>query len=332
MEKFLKYNIQVKETSTYTSDYGVFIFSPLEKGFGQTIGNSLRRLLLSNVLGHALFAIKVPGITHEFQPLQGVKEDLTQIILNLKQLVIKIDQEIFGEKEQQETSLEKWPTLKINAGSGVVKGSDIETPVGFEIINKEMVIANVEEGHKLRMELYAKTGKGFVPFNENRDDINTINVIATDSKFSPVLKVGYKVNEIKTSKKTTSDELVLELLTNGAISAAEAIAMSSKILAEHFSLITTELNEGFNHLKFMSSHTETGGRTTSSISASIDELELSVRSYNCLKRAGIHTITQLIDKTRTEIENIRNLGKKSYKEILKKIKERNLKLKEQSEE
>lgn len=328
MEKFLKYDIQIGKDQNKDSDYGVYVIKPLERGFGTTLGNSLRRVLLSNIIGHSVFAIKLPNITHEFQGIKGVKEDLTQIILNIKKLVVKIDLDVFGDEEQESTPLEKWPTLKINAGEGVVKASDIETPVGFTIVNKDMYIATVEKGCKLNMELYARTGRGFVSFSENKEKINAINVIAIDSNFSPVIKVGYKVSDMKTTKNETHDALELTIATNGSISSAEALAMSAKILLEHYRPIISELFDNYNDLKIINEE-NSATNSKSSLSISIDELELSVRSYNCLKRAGIHTITQLTDKTKSEIEKIRNLGKKSFKEIIKKIQDRNMKLKEE---
>lgn len=328
MEKFLKYDIQIGKDQNKDSDYGVFVIKPLERGFGTTLGNSLRRVLLSNIIGHSVFAIKLPNITHEFQGIKGIKEDLTQIILNIKRLVVKIDADVFGEEEQDTTPLEKWPTLKINASEGVVRASDIETPVGFTIVNKDMYIATVEKGAKLNMELYARTGRGFVTFSENKEKINAINIIAIDSNFSPVIKVGYKVSDMKTTKNETHDALELTIATNGSISSSEALAMSAKILLEHYKPIITELFDNYNDLKIINEE-NSGTNSKSSLSISIDELELSVRSYNCLKRAGIHTITQLTDKTKSEIEKIRNLGKKSFKEIIKKIQDRNMKLKEE---
>lgn len=331
MEKFLKYDIQIGKEQNKNSDYGVFVLKPLERGFGLTLGNSLRRVLLSNIVGHSIFAIKVPNITHEFTSIPGVKEDLTEIILNLKKLVVKIDLDVFGEDEQNTTSLEHWPTLKIrDASNGVVRASDIEVPIGFTVINKDMYIATVEKGAKLNMDLYVRTGRGFVTFSENKEKINAINVIATDSNFSPITKVEYKVSDIKTTKNETNDSLEMKIATNGAISALEALAMSAKILLEHYQPIITELYDNYNDLKiFNDDGTLANSNKSSSLSISIDELELSVRSYNCLKRAGIHTITQLTDKTKSEIEKIRNLGKKSFKEIIKKIQDRNMKLKEE---
>lgn len=327
MERFLKYKIEVDSSNNDNLDYGKFIVKPLERGFGNTLGNSLRRVLLSNVEGYSLFAVKVPGISHEFQAVKGVKEDLTQIILNLKKLIIKIDNEIFGEEQQGTTPLEKWPTLKIDSNGGIVRAADIETPTGFTIINKDMYICTVDKNSKFKMDLYAKTGRGFVTFEENKEKLDAINTIAVDSNFSPVVRVSYSVKEYKTSKNNTSDELTIEIVTNGSIKATDALSMSAKILIEHYQPIVN-LNETMNEYRVMNSD-DSISKNSSSLAISIDELELSVRSYNCLKRAGIQTIQQLTDKTKNEIEKIRNLGKKSFKEIIKKIQDRNMKLKDE---
>lgn len=325
MEKFIKYDISV-EIKEENPNYGKFVIKPLENGFGNTIGNGLRRVLLSNITGYSLFAIKVPGINHEFQAIKGAKEDLIQIILNLKKLVIKIDENIFSEIDQQKTPLEKWPTLKINSKGGVIKASDIETPSGFSILNKDMYIATISKDTSFKMELYAKSGRGFVTFEENKEIIKAINTIAIDSNFSPVIRVSYLVSEIKTTKNDVNDMLQIEVVTNGSISPKDALAIGSKILIEHYKPIVS-LNEDIDEYKVIQDFSDGSG--ISSLSISIDELELSVRSYNCLKRAGIQTIQQLTDKTRGEIEKIRNLGKKSFKEIIKKIQDRNMKLKDE---
>ena len=189
-----------------------------------------------------------------------------------------------------------------------------------------MYIATVEKGAKFKMDLYAKTGRGFVTFSENKELINAINVISVDSNFSPVVRVGYSVSDIKTTKKDTNDVLTLEIITNGSISAVDALAMSAKILIEHYKPLVL-LSEAMDEFAVMNDEYQSGKKATLAIP--IDELELSVRSYNCLKRAGIQTITQLTDKTKSEIEKIRNLGKKSFKEIIKKIQDRNMKFKDE---
>lgn len=329
MEKFLKYDIQIAKNQNKNADLGTFVLKPLEKGFGTTLGNSLRRVILSNIEGHSIFAVKFEDAKHEFQGIAGVKESVTEIILNLKKLVIKIDQDIFGEEEQENTPLEKWPLLKLKKAKGHVKASDIELPIGFSIVNKDLTIAIVDENSKgLTADIYAKTGRGFIPFSDNKELVNSINIVATDSYFSPVTSFSYKVTDIKTSKTKMSESLEITITTNGSISAADSLAMGARILEAHYQPIIKHLNEEFSDLKVINEELVIPSGK-SSLSISIDELELSVRSYNCLKRAGIHTITQLTEKTKSEIEKIRNLGKKSYKEILKKIQDRKLKLKEE---
>lgn len=326
MEKFLKYEVTAEYSENNQKDYGKFTIKPLERGFGNTLGNSLRRVLLSNIVGYSLFAVKVPGISHEFQAIKGVKEDLTQIILNLKNLVLTIDEDVFSEEDQASTSFEKWPTLKIESDGGVITAADIETPVGFTIINKDMYIATVAKGAKFKMDLYAKTGRGFVTFSENKELVNALGVISIDSNFSPVVRVGYSVSDMKTTKKDTNDVLTMEIITNGSISAVDALAMSAKILVEHYKPLV-QLSETMDEMTVVNDEFQPNKKATLAIP--IDELELSVRSYNCLKRAGIQTITQLTDKTKSEIEKIRNLGKKSFKEIIKKIQDRNMKFKDE---
>ena len=324
MKKFTKYNISFDPLDEKES-YGKFLIRPLEKGFGNTIGNSLRRVLLGNIFGTSLFAIKIPGVSHEFQAIKGVKEDVTQIILNLKKLVIKYKGDIL-EDTLSSNKLESWPTLKINKTGGIVTAADIVCPDEFEIINPDLYITTLDDKCKFEMELYAKNGKGFVSFEENKDSISALGIIAVDSYFSPVLKVSYHVEEIKTSKTTVNDSLELEIATNGSITPADAVSMACQILVEHY-LPLAEYNESYQKYNFL----ETDEKKDDSmvLSIPIEELDLSVRSYNCLKRQGIETIHQIIDRNRSDIEKIRNLGKKSLKEILKKIDERNLKFKDE---
>ncbi len=324
MKKFIKYNISF-EAVEERENYSKFSIKPLEKGFGNTIGNSLRRVLLGNIFGTSLFAIKIPGITHEFQAIKGVKEDVTQIILNLKKLVIKYKGDILGNCLDG-YKLENWPTLKINKIGGKITAADIVCPSEFEIINKDLYIATLDDKTKFEMELYAKNGKGFISFEENKELVNALGIIAVDSYFSPIIKVGYSVDEIKTSKSDVSDALELEIATNGSISPTDAISMASKILINHYTPLA-EINEVINNHEFIEEEKKQDDSTLLSIP--IEELDLSVRSYNCLKRQGIETIHQIIDRNRADVEKIRNLGKKSFKEILQKIDERNLKFKDE---
>lgn len=329
VKKMNKYNILIDKNQNQKSDHGIFVFKPLKKGYGITLGNSLRRVLFSSIIGHSVFAIKVEGANHEFQVLKGVRESISELILNLKKVVIKIDQDIFGLQEQNETPFAKWPTLKLHVKKpGLVVAGDIQTPAGFEIVNKSVYLATLEKDGELEIAIYARTGSSFISFEENKDFVNEINLIATDSKFSPILRVLPKVSEYKTKKNEISDILELEVATNGSISAAEAVAMAAKILAEHYEIIAQELHHDHARIQTINEDIVAQSRQVrNTLSSSIDELDLSVRSYNCLKRAGIHTIIQLIDKTSAEVEKIRNLGRKSFKEIVNKINERNLKFK-----
>lgn len=324
MKKFIKYNISF-DSIEERENYSKFSIKPLEKGFGNTIGNSLRRVLLGNIFGTSIFAIKIPGITHEFQAIKGVKEDVTQIILNIKKLVIKYKGDILG-NDLDGFKLENWPTLKISKTGGKIIAADIICPSEFEIVNTDLYIATLDDKTKFEMDIYAKNGKGFVSFEENKELVNALGIIAVDSYFSPIIKVGYSVEEIKTSKNDVSDALELEVATNGSISPADAISMASKILINHYTPLA-EINESINEHSFFEE--EIKKDDTSLLSIPIEELDLSVRSYNCLKRQGIETIHQIIDRNRADVEKIRNLGKKSFKEILQKIDERNLKFKDE---
>lgn len=323
MDKFIKYNIQpnIEELNDF---HGHFEIGPLETSFGITIGNALRRVILSNIPGASVFAIKIPGVTHEFQAIDGIKEDVTQIILNLKQLVLKINDDVIA----QDTKFELLPTMKINCKEArVIKAEDIELPVGFDIINKDLYICTkTNSNKKFEMEIYAKNGRGFKTFKENQEQINTIGVIATDSNFCPILQVGYKVEEKKINKNQMSDMLILDIATNGAIKPTDVLAYASKILIEHFEILAG-VNEKISQLKMMQEQEETKHQQQMTIS--IDDLELSVRSYNCLKRNGIRTLQELSNITREQIKNIKNLGKTSLREITKKLTEYGLSFKKE---
>ncbi len=327
MEKFLKYTIKPiinnkdsKETS--------FVLQPLEKGFGTTIGNALRRTLLSNIPGASIFAIKIPGITHEFQAIKGIKEDVTQIVLNLKNLVLKISESAFSDEELASTKLEQWPTLHISKKkAGVVTAADIEVPVGMEVVNKNLYICTItDDKASLDMEIYATRGRGFKTFAENRELVNTLSVIATDSNFSPIIQVGYHVDDYKITKTLTGDSLVMEVTTNGSIDASDAVALASKILVEHFSPII-DLNEKVKEVQVMNE--KIAAERANSLSIPIEDLNLSVRSYNSLKKHGIQTTQELTNLTKAQVEKFNNLGKKSLREIQEKLNERKLSFKEE---
>jgi len=313
MEKFLKYTAK-PVANLLNENHGQFEIGPLESGFGITIGNALRRVIISNIPGSSVFAIKIPGITHEFQAIDGIKEDVTQIILNLKQLVLKIGDEAIAEG----TPIENWPTMKISAKeTGIIKAEDIELPVGFEVVNPDLYICSkTNASKKFEMEIFARNGRGFRTFKQNQEELNTINIIATDSNFCPVLQVGYNVEEKKISKNQMGDMLTLNIVTNGAVSPTDALAYASKILVDHFTPLAN-INETIAQMQTMKEQEEAAKQQTMSVS--IDDLELSVRSYNCLKRQGIRTIQELADMTRADVEKIKNLGKTSLREIQKKL-------------
>lgn len=324
MERFLKYEINVVKEDE-SKNYGRYSIQPLQSGFGITIGNALRRIMLSNLPGASVFAVKISGVTREFQSIPGVVEDVTQIILNLKNLVVSINENIVSDETLNTSSIEKWPVLKINAtGPCDITADKIECPAGFEIINKNLHICTITGDKKLSMEIYATRGRGFKTFHENRDLINTLSILPIDSSFSPIVKVAYSVEEVKLSKQSTTDRLIFEVATNGSITAGDAIAIAAKILVEHLNPLI-DINQSLHNLEVIREKNEEIRNQTLSIP--IEDLDLTVRSYNCLKRYGIQTVQELTDKPKNEIEKIRNLGKKSLREINKKLLEYGLKLK-----
>lgn len=316
MQKFLKYEINV-ESDIKNKFYGKFVIQPLQSGFGLTIGNALRRILLSSVPGAAVFAFKIAGVNCEFQAIDGVKEDVTQIVLNLKKLSISIDESVFSDEELETTQIEKWPVIKLTASEpGILTANDLELPAGFVVHNPDLKICELTKSKKFSMLIYATRGRGFKAFYENRDVVNTISLISVDSNFSPVLQVGYSVKERKTSKEATTDVLTLEIATNGSISTSDSLAIAAKILIANVEPILG-INERIRELEIFKD--KSSEQQTRSLAIPIESLDLTVRSYNCLKRAGIQTVQELIDMPNNEIEKIRNLGKKSLREINKKL-------------
>ena len=328
MEKFHKYDIKpiIDEKN---EQHAIFTISPLEKGMGLTLGNALRRTLLFDIPGSSLFAIKIKGVTHEFQAIDGVKEDVTQIILNLKGVVISIDEAAYSDEELASTAIEHWKVMKLNVeGKKVVHAKDITLPSGFKIINEDVYICELtDEKSKLEMDLYATRGRGFTPFTVNNEKIgNSLSLIATDSDFSPIIRVGYAIDEVKVSKYETGDKLTLDVSTNGSITPSDAVALAAKVLSDHLSPLIA-INESIREYNMMQE--EAAVQKNRTLSTSIESMNLSVRSYNCLKRVGIHTIEDLTSKTRSEVEHIKNLGRKSLKEIQKRIAEQGLSFKEE---
>ena len=303
MQKFEKANFNIANYDE-TDNYGKFVIEPLERGFGTTLGNSLRRVLLSSLPGSAVYAIKVQGAIHEFSAVDGVVEDVTSIILNLKKLVFDVDSD-------------ESATMIIDVeGAATVTGADIQCPSEVTMISNDMEIAHVAQGAHLYMELYAKKDRGYVSADQNKKEINTIGIIPTDSIYSPVEKVSYAVEPTRVGESAKYDQLTLEIETNGALKPYEAISLAAKILVEHLNMFV-ELTDMAVNMEVMS---EAQSDTTNKVlDMTIEELDLSVRSYNCLKRAGIQTVQDLAAKSEDDMIKVRNLGKKSLKEVKEKL-------------
>ena len=314
MLKFEKPDYKVKE---YIKDnfYGKFEIGPLEKGFGTTLGNALRRVMLSSLPGDAITSVKIDGVAHEFQKMDGVIEDVTAIVLNLKSIVIKNHSDDYSK------------ILRLSAvGPKVVTAGDIEADADIEILNPDQVIANIAEGGSLNMEMTIGTGRGYKRAEENKKlfEKNMLNVIAIDSLYAPIERINYEVEPARVGQNDHYDKLVLEVWTNGSITPEESIALASRILIEHFNILT-DLNEIADETGLMTCKTD--DPTQKMLDVSIDDLDFSVRAYNCLKRAGILTLRDLVDKTENDMMKIRNLGKKSLKEVIDKVKDMGLSFK-----
>lgn len=308
MQKFERANFEVEEYKD-SEHYGKFVFGPLERGFGTTIGNALRRVLLSSLPGAAVFSIKVDGVYHEFTAIPGIVEDVTAIILNIKTLIMEIqDDEVY--------------TLRISKqGPGEVTGADIICPDGVEILSKDLHICTLEEGGVLEMELQARVGRGYVSADINKSLYQTPNqplgTIYTDSIYTPIEKVAYQVEPTRVGQNAKYDKVILEVWTNGSISPAESVALGSKILIDHLELLTN-VHEAVNDMESVMKEAQ-GEVQNKGLVMMIEDLDLSVRSYNCLKRAGIQTVEELTQRTEDEMMRVRNLGKKSLKEVKDKI-------------
>ena len=298
-------------------NYGRFVIEPLERGFGLTIGNALRRVLLSALPGASVYAVEVEGAAHEFAALEGVQEDVTSIILNLKDVILQIEPEL---ESNQKLTLNVVGPCEVTAG-------DIKCPGGVQVINPEAVIAHVSEGGKLNMILHARNGRGYVTGEQNKvlHPNLPVGVISTDSNYSPVLKVNYTVENTRVGHDSKFDKLVLEVWTNGSCTPQQAVAFSAKILIDHFSkfLDLSDITRDINLEKDEEVEEEAQFENIS-----IEELDLSVRSYNCLKRDGIQTVLELCERTEEQMMKVKNLGKKSLKEIKDKLAERGLSFKE----
>ena len=308
MQKFERADFEVQEY-VESENYGKFVLSPLERGFGTTIGNALRRVLLSSLPGAAVFSIKVDGVYHEFTSIPGVREDVSMIILQLKQLVMKIeDDEVY--------------TLQISAkGPCTITAGDIICPAQVEVINKDLEIAHLEKDVTLEMELKAKNGRGYISADLNKQlnqgSSQGIGTVFTDSIYTPVEKVAYNVEPTRVGEDVKYDAVTLEVWTDGSINPQKAIAMAAKILIDHLDIVAGINDEVLQMDEVLKEgHTEQPSKGQQMM---IEDLDLSVRSYNCLKRAGIQTVDELTQKTEDEMMRVRNLGKKSLKEVKDKL-------------
>ena len=314
MFDFNKPNIEIAEISD-DKKYGRFVVEPLERGYGTTLGNSLRRIMLSSLPGAAISQIKIDGVLHEFSSIPGVKEDVTEIIMNLKTLAIK---------NSSETDEPKTAYIEFE-GEGVVTAADIQADSDIEIMNPETVIATLNGGadSKLYMELTITKGRGYVGADTNKTEDRPIGVIPIDSIYTPVERVNLTVQNTRVGQITDYDKLTLDVYTNGTLAPDEAVSLAAKVLNEHLKLFI-DLSEVAQSAEVMIEKEDDEKEKV--LEMSIDELELSVRSYNCLKRAGINTVEELTNRTSEDMMKVRNLGRKSLEEVLAKLKELGLEL------
>ena len=313
MFDFNKPKIEITEISE-DKKFGRFVVEPLERGYGTTLGNSLRRIMLSSLPGTAVSHVKIKGVLHEFSSIPGVKEDVTEIIMNIKNVVIKNNSDTFEPKQAYIDVV----------GERVVKAGDIKVDGDIEIVNPDLVIANLSgPDAKLEMELTIVNGRGYVSLDKNKEADAPIDVIAIDSIFTPVERVNLTVQNTRVGQVTDYDKLTLDVYTNGALAPDEAVSLAANLLVEHLKLFV-DLSENARLVDVMVESTTDEKEKV--LEMNIDELELSVRSYNCLKRAGINTVQELINKTPEDMMKVRNLGRKSLDEVLAKLKELGLSL------
>ncbi|GAW90881.1 DNA-directed RNA polymerase subunit alpha [Calderihabitans maritimus] len=304
--------VEKKEDNTY----GKFVVEPLERGYGITLGNSLRRILLSSIPGAAVTSVNIRGVLHEFSSIPGVVEDTTDIILNLKNLSVKL-------------LTDEPKVVRIEAeGPGEVKAGDIIADSEVQILNPDLHIATLEEGGSLYMEMTLEKGRGYVSAEKNKKNNHVIGVIPVDSIFSPILKVNYTVENTRVGQVTDYDKLTLEVWTDGSIAPDEAVSSAARILSEHLKLFTGLTEQISDEVTMVEKEEESKDKI---LEMTIEELDLSVRSYNCLKRAGINTVEELIQRTEEDMMKVRNLGKKSLEEVTSKLAELGLSLRKADE-
>lgn len=313
MFEFEKPRIEIAEISE-DNRYGKFVVEPLERGYGTTLGNSLRRIMLSSLPGSAVSYVKIKGVLHEFSSIPGVKEDVTEIIMNIKELAIK----------NNSTSNEPKQAYIEYVGEGVVTAADIHVDSDIEILNPDLVIATLSGSDaRFDMELTITKGRGYVGADKNKKEDTSIDVIAVDSIYTPVERVNLTVENTRVGQITDYDKLTLDVYTNGTLAPDEAVSLAAKVLSEHLNLFI-DLSENAKAAEVMVEKEDNEKEKV--LEMNIDELELSVRSFNCLKRAGINTVEELTNKTPEDMMKVRNLGRKSLEEVLNKLKELNLSL------
>ncbi|MGI6118774.1 MAG: DNA-directed RNA polymerase subunit alpha [Bilifractor sp.] len=320
MFDFNKPKIEITEISE-DKKFGRFVVEPLERGYGTTLGNSLRRIMLSSLPGSAVSQVKIEGVLHEFSSIPGVKEDVTEIIMNLKGLSIRNN----SDSDEPKTAYIE------HEGEGVVRASDIQADQDIEIINPDHVIATLNGGAdcKLNMELTITNGRGYVGADRNKTEDMPIGVIAIDSIYTPVERVNMTVENTRVGQVTDYDKLTLDVYTDGTLGPDEAVSLAAKVLSEHLKLFI-DLSENAKTAEVMIEKED--DEKEKALEMNIDELELSVRSYNCLKRAGINTVEELCNKTSEDMMKVRNLGRKSLEEVLAKLNELGLSLKTSEEQ
>ena len=301
MIEFEKPNITKVDEST---NYGKFVVEPLERGYGTTLGNSLRRILLSSLPGAAISSIQIDGVLHEFSTIDGVLEDVTQIILNIKKLALKMN-----------TDEDKNIEIDVN-GPAKVTAADIVADPDVEVLNPEQYICTVADGGHFHVRMTVKKGRGYVAADQNKSDDMPIGVLPIDSIFPPISRVNYQVESTRVGRRNDFDKLTLDVWTNGSISPREAISLAAKILTEHLDIFVNLTDEAKN-AEIMVEKEET--HKEKMLEMTIEELDLSVRSYNCLKRAGINTVQELTNKTEADMMKVRNLGRKSLEEVKNKL-------------
>ena len=311
MTEFMRPQVTVEQVDDRVARY---IVEPLERGFGYTLGNCMRRVLLSSLQGAAATSIRIEGVQHEFTAIEGVREDVTDVVLNVKGLVFR---------ENGEESTEAVATLSAS-GPAEVTGADLKVPAEFDLVNPEQPIATLNKGAKLEMAIRIGVGRGYASADRNKKAEDPIGVITVDSLFSPVSRCTYVVEDTRVGQRTDYDRLTLELETNGAVEASDAVANAGRIINEHMALFMEQASESMPEEGIFAAAAD---ETDTVMETSIDDLDLSVRSYNCLKRQGINTVGQLVECTEGDLLNIRNFGAKSIEEVKDKLQQMGLGLK-----